>query len=64
VSGRRPNAGEAVIGGVLGKFERVQPVEETARTVTGPKCEAPNARKSCIASQYLKVLGSASQGSV
>jgi hypothetical protein len=59
VSGRRPKgvAPASVISAVLSREEGVQPVERTAETVTGPKCEPPNARKSCIASQYLKVLG-------
>ena len=62
VSGRRPTEICICHRCVLRRLEGVQPVEETANTVTGPKCEAPNARKSCIAPQYLKVLGSASQG--
>jgi WhiB family redox-sensing transcriptional regulator len=44
---------------VLRRKTGIQPVERTAKTVTGPKCEPPNARKSCIDSQYLKVLGGA-----
>jgi hypothetical protein len=64
VNGRRRRGCACVMAGVLRRKTGVQPVERTAKTVTGPKCEPPNARKSCIASQYLKVLGSASQGSV
>ena len=64
VNGRRGRAVRSVMWRVLRRYGRVQPVERTAKTVTGPKCEAPNARNSCIACQYLKVLGSASQGSV